>query len=253
MNLPKNYISYNQIRQYQTCPKKYYFSYIKEIQIPINEKIFLGTVFHSVVEYYLQKQIEGQVPENEEVLNTFSERFNAGQKKNDIIWKTPVNKNKERGISFIKYFLNDIAPSIEPLMVEKELEVDVPEIGIKLRGIIDLVEKDFSITDFKTTTSKWSKERINSSFLQMVIYKYLFEQSFGNIGSELKFIIVYSKNSLNIKHQQLSMKSEDANLNKMFDIIDYVVQNVSNGVFYKKENYFCNFCDFKDLCKKNSC
>ena len=250
MNLPKNYISYNQIRQYQTCPKKYYYSYIENIQTPINEHIFLGTVFHSVVEYYLNHRIAGNLLEKEAVLEQFNELFASLQEGKEVIWKTSETANRDRGLAFVRYFVKEMASSLDPLMVEKELEVDVPRVGVKLRGIIDMVEKDFSITDFKTTTSRWSSERIRGSILQMVIYKYLFEKSFGNVGSELKLIIVYSKNGANIRHQLHSMRSRDANMEKMFDIIQWVAENVSKGIFNKNESYACSFCDFFDICKK---
>ena len=58
MNLPKEYISYSQIRLYQSCPKKYYYTYIEEKETPINDKIYLGIIFHSVVECYLREKIQ---------------------------------------------------------------------------------------------------------------------------------------------------------------------------------------------------
>jgi len=47
MDLPRGYISYSQINTYQNCPQKYFYSYIEEKDIPLNEKILLGIVFHS--------------------------------------------------------------------------------------------------------------------------------------------------------------------------------------------------------------
>jgi len=49
MNLPKKYISYSQIRLYQSCPKKYYYTYIEKIPVPISDKVLLGIVFHSTI------------------------------------------------------------------------------------------------------------------------------------------------------------------------------------------------------------
>lgn len=249
MNLPRDYISYNQIHLYQSCPQKYFFSYIEEIKTPINEKVFLGILFHSVLEYYFNKIIQNQSVDDEMVLNNFLEKYESFQNNTEIIWKSSKNKIAQRGVSFVKYFLQIIAPTIEPLMVEKELEVEIPKLGIKLKGIIDLVEKDFSITDFKTTSSKWSNDRLNKSFLQMVIYKYLFEQSFGNVNSKLKLRILYSKNSSSVNHQEIGLKAKDVDLGEMFKIIEYVAENISQGVFYKNQSYICGFCEFNEICK----
>lgn len=253
VNLPKDYISYNQVRLYQTCPKKYYFSYVEEIETPINDRIFLGMVFHAVVEDFLKKRLEGQTPEpgKEIVLETFKEKFVTMQKECEIGWITSPEETERRGIAFVTHFLRDIASTIDPLMVEKELEVELSEIGVKLRGIIDLVEKDFSITDFKTTTARWTKEKIKTSYLQMVIYKYLFEKSFGDVISQLKFRILYSKDSSHIKNQLVTRNAADFDFKKMFGVIKYVVENISNGVFYKNESFYCGFCEHLDVCQNS--
>ncbi len=248
MNLPKDYISYNQIRLYQVCPRKYNFAYVKEIDTPISDKIFLGMVFHTAVEEFFKQRITGQEPDQQVILDIFRGKFTSMQEEREVTWELSREETEKRGLSFVQHFLKKIAPDIDPLMVEKELEVELPGIGVNLRGIIDLVEKDFSITDFKTTTQKWSKERIKSSYLQMVIYKYLFEQSFGSVISELKIRILYAKNDSPIKNQLVVRNADDFEFNKMLDVIKYVVENISNGVFYKNEGFFCGFCEYKDLC-----
>lgn len=251
MGLPKEYISYSQIRLYQTCPKKYYYTYIEQLKTPVNDKIFLGVIFHSIVEYYLTEKISNKEPEKEALLERFEEQFTKKQQEQEILWTAPVGETRRRGLAFVRHFIKEIASEIDPLMVEKELVIQLPELDVNLKGIIDLVEKDFSITDFKTTTAKWSKSRIKDSYLQMQIYRYLFEKTFGDVVNHLKFRIIYSKNAVNIKDQVVSVKASDLDCSKMFDIIKYVVDNIRNGVFYKNENYTCGYCEFKDLCRQS--
>ncbi len=251
MTLPREYISYSQVRLYQVCPKKYYYTYIKEIKTPINDKIFLGIIFHSIVEYYLKEKISSREPGNDALLSRFKEQFQESQKEREINWTEPTGETRRRGQAFVRHFLKEIAPEINPLMVEKELLGDLPGQDVKLKGIIDLVETDFSITDFKTTTAKWSKNRVKRSYLQMQIYRYLFEQAFGDVVSRLNFRIIYSKTAVNIKSQKVSVKASDLDCSKMFDIIKYVVDNIRNSVFYKNESYACGYCEFKAICRKN--
>jgi hypothetical protein len=252
MNLPKNYISYNQIRLYQLCPQKYYLTYIKQIRTPINDKVFLGIVFHSVVEKYFLQKIKGIQQNSEHILLYFEDQYKKLKDELDIQWKIPEEDTKKRGLSFVKYFFKELASTIEPLMVEKEMEIEIPEVGVKMRGVIDLVEKDFSITDFKTTTAKWSKARAKNSYLQMFIYKYLFEQCFGDVITKLRFRILYSKSISSIRHQVLCIKSSDVDFTKMIDIVKYVTENISKGVFYKNESYACGFCELINDCKNSS-
>jgi DNA helicase-2/ATP-dependent DNA helicase PcrA len=252
MELPRQYISYSQIRLYQTCPKKYYYTYVKELKAPITDKIFLGVVFHSIVEYYLKEKISGKEPGKEELVSRFKETFEADAKKQEINWLSPEGESRKRGVAFLHHFLREVAPDIQPMMVEKELVAELPGLDAKLKGVIDLVETDFSITDFKTTTAKWSKVRIKESYLQMQIYRYLFEKSFGNVVSYLRFRIIYSKKSSGIKDQKISVRASDLDSTKMFDVIKYVVENIRNEVFYKNESYVCGYCEFKHACRDDS-
>lgn len=248
MNLPRGYISYNQISTYQNCPQKYYFCYIEEIEAPVNEKTFLGIVFHATLEYYFIQKIKGIETEKHELIDVFKEKFGSLMNEKNITWEKTPEEQQNRGMAFINYFLKQIAWGINPLMVEKELEIELTDIGVKLKGIIDLVEQDFSITDFKTTNSKWSKTRLKSSFLQMIIYKFLFEKTFGEVNSKLRLQILCSGNAKKVSHQEVFIKQEDISTEKMLNVIEYVVDNIRKEIFYKNESYLCGFCDFKAIC-----
>jgi RecB family exonuclease len=248
MELPRGYISYSQINTYQNCPQKYFYAYIEEREIPLNEKILLGIVFHSTLEYFFNKKIEGKQIKKEKLINIFQSKFESLCIEKDIIWDGNRQEIENRGIRFLDYFITALAPHISPLMVEKELEVEMDEMNVMLKGIIDLVEQDYTITDFKTTNSKWSNSRMKRSYLQMVIYKYLFEKSFGTVNPELKLKILYSSKKKEIGHQEVTLKPGDIDLGKMFKIIQYVVDNIRKEIFYRNESYFCGFCEFKPFC-----
>jgi len=251
MELPREYISYNQIRLYQDCPKKFYYHYIKDIKAPINEKTFVGVIFHKTIEEYFKNKINGKILEREEVIEIFNSNFYEEKENSEVVWLTSIEKNKQRGILFVNYFLNNIAERIEPLMVEEDIEVYSSELEVNIKGIIDLIEKDFSITDFKTTTSKWSNSRVNKSYLQMMIYRYILKEKFNFIPKELKFEILYSGKSNNIKHQRTKIIPNDFDEKKMFDILKYVIDEIKKGNFYKNHSYMCNICEYKDICKND--
>lgn len=254
MNLPREYISYSQIRLYQTCPKKYYYSYIENISTQINDKVFLGVVFHSVIEHYFKEKILGNDTNIETLAEIFTQKFDTLRKEQPVKWDCSVEETRKRGIAFVRYFVRNVAVNISPLMAEKELWVELPDSGIKLKGVLDLVETDLSITDFKTSTAKWSKSRIKSSYLQVVIYRYLFEQNFGKIIPQLKLRVLFGKNSTHIKHQELIVKPQDVDFNysQMFEIINHVIESIQKGLFEKRDNFTCNFCEYKELCKNSA-
>lgn len=251
MDLPRGYLSYSQINTYQHCPQKYYFSYIDELTPPVNERIFLGIVFHATLEHYFKQKIMGRILGKEELETVFSQKFRMLGDEKEIVWDSSEREIEKRGMAFVHYFESALAPQISPLMVEKELEVELGEMGFRLKGILDLVEQDFSITDFKTTNSRWSGGRVKRSFLQMGIYKYLFERSFGTANPKLKLTILYDTRTRRVRHQDVFLKPADVDRDKMFQIIQYVAENISKGVFYKNESYMCGFCEFNHICHQS--
>jgi putative RecB family exonuclease len=251
ISLPRGYLSHSQIRLYSECPQKYYFAYIEAIPTRINEKVFLGEIFHATLEDYFTRQINGSCPDETATVAAFLDSFAASGREKDIDWKIPRRETRARGVAFVKYFLAHIAPTIKPLMVEKELSVEIPEIGVTLKGIIDLVEEDFSITDFKTTTSKWSASKARNS-LQMVIYKYLFDHNFGHVHGILKYEILFAKTAANIRHQSLKVLPGPDDTAQLLVLIKHIAENISNGIFYPQPNPFCSYCDYFSMCREKN-
>jgi len=47
----------NMLKTYLLCPKKFYFKYVKNISMPVNDEIFeLGKNIHAIASYYLKKE-----------------------------------------------------------------------------------------------------------------------------------------------------------------------------------------------------
>jgi hypothetical protein len=134
-------------------------------------------------------------------------------------------------------------------MVEKELSVVLPGSNVLLKGVIDLVEEDYCITDFKTTTSKWSASKARNSW-QMIIYKYLFDSSFGPVRSSLKYEVIYGKSAGRIRHQTLRVDpAEDAVVNLLL-LIRQLVERIDRQDFPANETQGCRYCEFRGHCEK---
>jgi len=249
MPLPRGYLSHSQLRTYNECPRKYYFAYVEGIQPPLNEKIFLGEIFHSAIEQYFLQKISGSPLTDDAIVAIFGAAFDEGAAERDIAWQSPRRETRERGRGFLRYFLQHIAPAIRPLMVEKELSVELPGSGVLLKGVIDLVEEDFCITDFKTSTSKWSASKARSS-PQMVIYKYLFDRCFGPVQSSLKYEVLYAKDAGNIRHQTFEVVPATDAIDNLLAMIHYVAAMISEGVFPANQASCCRYCEFGDLCRQ---
>lgn len=249
MGLPRGYISHSQIRAYRECPLKYRFCYVDNIQPPVNEKVYLGEVFHAAVEHYFRERIRGAPPADDAMTDFFCAAFDDASPERKVSWQAPRGETRERGLAFLRYFLKSVAPGARPLMVEKELSAELPGSGVQLKGVIDLVEEDFCITDFKTTTGRWSASRVRNS-PQMIIYKYLFDRSFGPVPSSMKYEIFYGRKAGNVRHQTLPVLPVPDAVDSLLAMIAQVAGRIAAGAFEPNVTAFCRLCEFRSHCRE---
>ncbi len=250
MAFPREYISHNQIRTYLECPYKYYLAYIREIKTACNEKVFLGNIFHSTIEKYFKAKLEQRVLQLSELVEIFQNCFEEEKERNEIIWTESIEQTRERGIAFVKHFHHKIGPEIRPLMIEKELEVDLPDTSIRLKGILDLVEEDFTITDFKTSTTRWSENKARSS-LQFAIYKYLFEKSFAASSPRIRVEQLYNNGTKKTtRHRSIIFSISDQQINQLLEKIHLIINLINEENFIPNFSYSCRWCDFREHCQQ---
>ena len=251
MGLPRGYISHSQIRTFRECPKKYRFAYVEGIQPPVNEKVFLGETFHAAIEHYFKGRISDTPFSDEAVEAFFCQAFDVAVPGREISWTSPRRETRDRGLAFLRCFLQRVAPNTRPLMVEKELSAELPGSRVLLKGVLDLVEEDYGITDFKTTTGRWSESRVRHS-PQMIIYKYLFERSFGPVAAGMKYEVFYGRKAGNVRHQTLPVVAADDAVAELLAMIGLVVEKIAAGEFPPRVTPFCRNCEFRRLCREQS-
>jgi len=245
---PRGHLSYSQIRTYLICPRKYSFNYVEEISVPLNDKLLLGTLVHETLERYFRLRLKGGGAGPEEMEGWFIEEFLQARDNREILWSDQPERVRKRGAGMIRHFIHDLASDFSPLMVEKELEAPLDGCPVNLRGVIDLVEEDLTITDFKTATARWSRSRLRHSSLQMVVYKYLFESVFGNANSRQRFCVMYSRKGEVVRSQFLEVQAGPEDREHLFRVIAYVAEGIGAERFPRHEGFRCGLCEYHDHC-----
>jgi CRISPR/Cas system-associated exonuclease Cas4 (RecB family) len=248
VDFPRGHLSYSQIRTYLICPRKYQYAYIEQVPVPLNDKLLLGTVFHSVLEWYFTARLAGSMPGLDETDACFADSFQRLRGAQAVRWDDSPERVSRRGHAFVQHFFHELAPRFDPLMVEKELTAPLDNQPVELRGVIDLVEKDLSITDFKTATARWSANRVRHARLQMQIYNYLFEKNFGNANSQQRFCVVYSRRGQSVHSQLLEVAAGSDDREHLFQVIGYVADGIQAARFPRNEGFRCGFCEYRDVC-----
>lgn len=204
-----NAFSPNMLKTFETCPKKFYFKYIKNIAMPTNDEIFeLGKNIHAMASYYLKKE---NIDRLEMVLTS--------QEKN--MWE--YLKNNE-------YF------SFEKINTEYNLSVKIGEYfyGGRLDGLVKNDNK-YYILDYKTGSIPK-----NAKYdFQTIIYTLAVSEFYKT--QDVIFVYLDLKNKTEFKIE-LNEKLSNEYKQRLIDITDKIKEED-----YTKISGNCN-CEYNIIC-----
>lgn len=252
MPLPRGYISYNQYRSYRTCPRRYAWVYIEGNRPVVNDKVYLGMVFHQVAEYYLKLKLQGTLPESRSVCHYFDQTF-AQEMDETIVWTVPRDKVHHRGRALIKHFLSEIGPSLEPQCVEETFDAvltDSHGYSLSLKGIVDLVEPGHVLTDFKTTVARWDDNRSQNSLMQMWLYARLYQERFGVLPETLRFRVLVSRKGGTVRSFISDHPMQPEKVREAVQALFEVGHAIDQGRFEPVPGFFCRQCERLAQCEE---
>ncbi len=202
----------NMLKTYETCPKKFYYQYIKHLNIPKFTTPFeKGKKIHALANYYLQGINISRI---QTALST----------EEQAAWQTLLEN---------PYFMKKCFKS--------EFSISCKIKDFWIGGRIDAIvhdDKDYYILDYKTgMTPK------NSEFDYQTIVYLLCMNKFLTNYDNLSFVYISLKEMKNhiIKFTP-ELKSEYENR------IEKICAKISNDKLYKQDFQSCEHCEYKSLC-----
>ena len=246
-NLPKKFaqeiihLSRQQIDDYFTCPKKFYYINILNIPLLENHTLMYGTAIHAALSHYFLRKIAQEKPSLDQLISDFTAAFNNV----GFISREQEEQRKRSGIeTLMRFYKDDLINDLIPSAVEERFEFN--EGKVKVSGRYDIVTKSkdsVEIIDFKTSRvmeQKDAERRIKES-TQMMIYALAYWQKYAVIPhTTLHFIESDLKGTIVFKQKDLAKSQE---------MISEVERGIRSNCMKAKPNKFnCRECPFKDIC-----
>lgn len=247
MNLPTGFLSVSQVRTYLRCPRQYEYIYINKMRPPITSSLLLGRSFHKAIETANRAKLEdGEILSVEDVQDTFSEAWD--REKAEVEWEDGEDQGqlKDSGLAMTSHYYQEVGQKLRPKLIEKGTTVDID--GVPVKVVIDLVERDGKIRDFKTAKRAPAKDEADRS-IQLSTYAMAYREMTGECesGAQLDYT-VNLKSGPKITH--LETMIDDNRIERTKALIKGVAQAISSGMFYPvEEGMACSYCPFKDVCK----
>lgn len=141
--LPKTHLSVSQVHLYQSCPRAYYWRYVKDLILPPRARIVEGQAVHKSLEaVHRQHMSSGQPTTLDVLLDAHTDAW--ARLKTDIEEWDDDNEDKilKRAHSFLTQYHMKHMYKLKPAGVEKRFWMTVGQQQIPLLGYIDLIAEE---------------------------------------------------------------------------------------------------------------
>ncbi|AYP68785.1 CRISPR-associated protein [Bacillus phage vB_BpsM-61] len=259
LNLPTGYLSVSQVRKYLNCPFQYELKYVHRMQETIGASLVMGRAFHKGMQMAsLKKGMEGEVLTTDDVLDVYSDSFDYEIDNNDVEWKEDEDpgKLKDDGNQMLKKYYEEFGINAVPMigsddmpMVEKKHTFEIVP-GLPVVTIIDIIEQDGIMRDYKTAKKSPSKNIIDDT-IQMPVYALSYRDLTGERESGISLDY-----AVNLKREKKIMQLQadpvdDGRIERVKQTFVGVAKSISAGIFYpNEESNSCGYCSFKSVCKR---
>lgn len=246
-----DHISFTQVQMYLRCPRAYYYRYIKGLKIPPRGSLILGKAVHFGIEVALKEKKETAIdPPISLVDDAFHEAWEANIEENEtIIWDEKPEKIKDDGYKLARKWHKTRLPKTEPLEIEVPVEVEFKNTDLKLKAVVDLIDRNDRIVDYKVRKRRVNGEAKNS--LQLSIYLLALSKL---KGEKVEIAEVAIENLIRKKEPEIvidTAKRTWKHVEFALDTISQVVKAIEQEIFPPSPgNRLCspNWCGYWKLC-----
>ena len=253
----RDYLSYSAVSLYRSCPLKFYFRYVKGLsEESVSSSLVFGSAIHAAAEFHFRELLAGNGPPDPDALLAAyhaewtqrapeSIRFNKSE--------TAASLTELAKKTLAAFQSSEIAtPSGRIIGIEEELR------GFTIDGVPDLLarvdlltETDDAlvVTDLKTSRSRWSREQLEDSGEQLLLYHDLAREVIPGKPVRLQFAVI-TKNKTPVI-DVLPVEASNHRLERTRRMVQHVWYSIEAGRFYPAPSAMnCNGCPFREPCRR---
>jgi len=246
---PPKTLSPSSMSAFMSCPLAYRFSYVEHLPQAPSPAASKGTLVHRALEH-----LHGDAPELRTLDRALAHLERARTELATDPEFTGLDLTEVEWGEFLsaaealvrRYFEIEDPASIRTIDVEKRMEVEVD--GVRLRGIIDRLERDdddsLVITDYKTGSApkaRWEQQ----SLAGVHIYAFMCEKLLGERPSRVQLLYLSAATVISAAPSDGSIRGVRT---KSSAIMQAVRTACARADFRPKPSPLCSYCSFKAFC-----
>ena len=248
-------LSVSQINLYLTCSLKYRFGYVDRLpKLYRAAAAALGSAVHKALEWLHKERKAGRNPPLASLLKLFEADWNAQCQGMEIRFND--DDSAEKLLLKAKELLSQYYHLPPRPVKDAEVYFQVPLVNPKtgevldvpLRGIIDLVEGEDELVEFKVPQKTPPLADLPDN-LQLTAYSYAYEILFGRPPKVVRLVNLVKTKHPKIEVQETWRDKED--YARLFNIAKEVSKGIRAGVFIPNRGcWLCKDCEYVADCRE---
>jgi CRISPR/Cas system-associated exonuclease Cas4 (RecB family) len=242
-------VSIQEILDYRKCPLSYYFKYVQKLPED-NLSTQVSEQIHEIVYYFYSKVMNKDMPTIDMLKNQWESTWFSGIDPMQYIL-TPRNERLETGQKAVPlisnfYNANCLAPGM-PLALNQEFQIELGDNIVSgkielVREIQDGPRRVIEIVNYRTS-QQYPTQWVIDYDINLSLQSYAFREKYN--AKEQRLVAHYLRSDKAFQ----TFRSKE-HYKRMKSTIDMIVKDISRGIFYPRETYICNTCDYRNYCEQ---
>ena len=194
-----DHLSISQLDTYGRCGEVYRRRYIEGEIIPPGLPARIGSGVHKGAEVNFKAKMKTGQDSPLDVIQDAAAEAYAKELKNGVFFapdevpgaKLAMAEGKDTVVSLATLFRWELAPQIQPLLVEEKIIIDIPGVDLPVVTILDCYTRTKALRDLKTAGKKWTEEKAHSSH-QPTAYREAIKTVTGEYPESICFDVLVS-------------------------------------------------------------
>jgi CRISPR/Cas system-associated exonuclease Cas4 (RecB family) len=253
----RDYLSWSAVSSFTNCPLRYFFKYVLGLpERTVSPSLIFGQAIHKAVELHLNELMAGnEAPSAEALLGEYDAAWNEYD-------PTEVNFGKESGRQDLlplaqrvigAFQASELAkPAGAILGVEEELRGPVVLGCPDILGRLDIIVEEADaviVTDLKTARSRWSRDQVEDSAGQLLLYHELAKSLVPRKRLKLQFAVLTKTKEPTVDLHEVPVDVEQIDRTKR--IVERVWKAIEAQHFYPAPSPTqCPTCPFRGPCRE---
>ena len=251
-----DHLSFSSISTFQSCPLKWYFKYVLGLPTPtVSSSLVFGSALHASVQYHFEQLLVGRQSDFEGLLSVYQDYWEGAAEQRVQFGKGETRESLGilAGRLLWAFLKSDFAqPKGVILGVEEEFRGIVvpgcPELLARVDLLID-TGTELVVTDFKTSRSSWSEEKVDDGSPQLLLYSELVKPLADGRPVKLSFAVLTKTKVPSLTVHEVALDPQQVDRTKR--VVERVWQSIQAGHFYPNPTPMnCSTCSYRDPCQR---